>query len=197
MSLTAEQVAGLNVAFNEATVLGFEVDPRRRLAGATFSVLTLPERGPAPDDRRVQIVLHPIGRVTASLRDGRWDDPTAEVVPFSLAELLPIVQSFGGLALYGWEFIDVPTAEWADRLSLDWPSGDDGLSHSITLFQDAGNRILYLCAWFDTLAIRDPRGGEIPLEAFIAGGKRWWDAFYADDERTRGFGLFPVRDPPG
>ena len=30
MSLAAEQVAGLNVARNEATVLGFEVDPRRR-----------------------------------------------------------------------------------------------------------------------------------------------------------------------
>jgi hypothetical protein len=105
MSLSEEQSAGLNVALNEADLLGFEVDPERRIAAVMLSVLTLRENGPTPQDRRVQIVFHPVGRVAASLRNGRWDDPDAEVVPFTLAELLPIVQS-GGLSRYGWELID-------------------------------------------------------------------------------------------
>src|SRR5262245_32108018 len=80
--LTEEQCAGLNVALNEADLLGFEVNAERRMAAATFRVLTLPEIGPAPDDRRVQFLFRPVGRVAASLRDGRWDDPGAPIVPF-------------------------------------------------------------------------------------------------------------------
>jgi hypothetical protein len=195
MPLTEEQSGGLNVALNESTLLGFEVNSRHRVAGATFSVFTLPESGPVPEDRRVQIVFRPVGRVAASLRSGRWDDPDAEVVPFDLAELLPTVQSFGALPVYGWKFIDVHTkelAKWGDRLSLDWWTGVDGRSHSITVFQDSGDRILDLCMFFDGLQIRDPEGREIPLESFIAGGKRWWDAFFAGDERTKGFGMGPL-----
>jgi hypothetical protein len=198
MSLTEEQRSGLNVALNEADLLGFEVDPGRRIAAATFRVLTLPEIGPAPDDRRVQFLFRPVGRVAASLRDGRWDDPEAPVVPFALGELLSIVQSFGGLPVYGWEFIDVHAKElekWGDRLSIDWTSGDDGRSHSITVFQEPGNRILDLCVWFDELEIRDPQRGVVPVDAFVAAGKRWWDAFYAGDERTKGYGMALLKEP--
>jgi hypothetical protein len=198
MSLTDEQRNGLNVALNEADLLGFEVDPGRRLAAATFRVLTLPESGPVPDDRRLQFLFGPVGRVVASLRNGRWDDPGAPVVPFAVGDLFSIVQSFGGLPVYGWEFIDVEArepAQWSDRLSLDWASGDDGRAHSITVFQEPGDRILDLCAWFDELEIRDPEGRRVPIDACIASGKRWWDAFYAGDERTKGHGMFPAEGP--
>lgn len=43
MGLTAEQVDSLNIAFNEATLLGAELDAERCLAGLTLSLLTLPE----------------------------------------------------------------------------------------------------------------------------------------------------------
>ena len=198
MSLTTEQRSGLNVALNEADLLGVEVDLERRVGAATFAVLSLPESGPVPDDRRVQFLFGRIGRVAVSVRNGRWDDPTAEVVPLSIDELLPTVQSFGGLPIYGWEFIDCHAkglASWGKRLSLDWTSGDDGLSHSITVFQDSEDRILELCVWFDQLAIRSPRGADIPIDSFVASGKRWWDAFYAGDERTRGFGMAPLGGP--
>jgi hypothetical protein len=59
MVLDEEQRHGIDVALNEADLLGFEVDPTRRLAAATFRVLTLPENGPAPNDRRVQFLLRP------------------------------------------------------------------------------------------------------------------------------------------
>ena len=45
-------------ALNESDLLGVEIDPDRRLAGATFRVLTLPTEGMPPEDRRVQLLLY-------------------------------------------------------------------------------------------------------------------------------------------
>ncbi len=188
----------LGVALNDSELLGFEVDPARRIAGATFRVLTLPADGPPPEDRRVQLPFRPVGRVAASLRNGLWNDETAEVVPFALGELLGVVQGFEGQPVYGWEFFDVHDGElarWGNRLSLDWRSGADGLSRSIAVFQSSGAgtpRHLDLCIWFDELEIRRPDGAVIRLEEFAAGGRRWWDGLYARDKRTEGHGIFPA-----
>ena len=187
----------LGVALNEADLLGFEVDPDRRLAAATFRVLTLPATGPPPDDARVQMLFRPVGRVKASLRNGLWNDEAAEVVPFALSELLGVVQVFGGLPIYGWEFFDLHKKEppkWASRLSLDWQSGSDGLLHSISVFLEgaAPTRHLELCVWFDELEVRRPDGTPVTLQEFAGGGRRWWDAMYARDKRTEGHGIFPA-----
>jgi len=187
----------LDVALNEADLLGFEVDAERRLAAATFRVLTLPIDGPPPEDSRVQMLFRPIGRVAASLRNGVWHDEAAEVVEFALSELLGVVQSFGGQPIYGWKFFDLhdkapPT--WASRLSLDWRSGADGLLHTISVFQECAGpaRHLALCVWFDELEVRRPDGTVVPLQEFAAGGRRWWDAMFARDKRTEGHGIFPA-----
>jgi hypothetical protein len=195
MKLTEEQKQGLGVALNEATLLGLEVDPQRRVAGATFSVFTLPEEGPAPEDTRVQMLFEPVGRLAASLRLGHWDDSSAEVVTFSIEELLAQVQSFGGLPVYGWEFFDVHEKDfpkWNDRLSIDCRSGEDGQEHTISLFQEGDERHLDICLWFDDFRIRNASGNEITLVEFIAGGTRWWNAFYAKDPRTQGKGMYSI-----
>jgi hypothetical protein len=193
-----EQRNELGVALNEADLLGFEVDAGRRIAAATFGVLSLPPEGPPAEDRRVQMLFRPIGRVAASLRNGLWNDEQAEVVQFLLSELLDVVRSFGGQPIYGWEFFDTHDKElsrWGDRLSLDWRSGSDGLSRSIAVFQASGagpDRHLDLCVWFDDLEVRRPDGTVVPLEEFAAGGRRWWDAMYAGDKRTEGHGISAV-----
>ena len=189
-------IGGLNVALNEAEFLGFEVDEERRVAAGTFNVLSLPMDGPMPDDRRVSIVFSPVGRVAASLRNGHWSDANAQPVPFEISSLLETVTSFNGLSIYGWEFVDVEVenqSNWMSRLSLDWVSGDDGKLHSVTLFQDEHDRILDLRVWFDRIEVFDPRQKPIALEDFIEGGKRWWEAFYAGDERTSGLGMYTLR----
>jgi hypothetical protein len=61
-------------------------------------VLTLPETGLAPEDRAVGLYVRPVGRVVASLRDGRWDDPTAGAVPLTMDDLGNTVRSSGGTA---------------------------------------------------------------------------------------------------
>ena len=188
----------LDVALNEADLLGVEVNPARRIAAATFRVLTLPVDGPPPEDSRVQILFRPVGRIVASLRNGRWDDAAAEVVPFEVTDLLPVVQRFGGRPIYGWEFFDVHDKElsrWGQRLSLDWRSGSDGVSRSVTVFQESARHAdqhLDVCIWFDELEVRRPDGSVLSLEEFAAGGKRWWDAMYAGDKRTQGAGIIPA-----
>jgi hypothetical protein len=200
MELTESQKHGLGVALNEATLLGVELDMQRRQVGATFAILALPpDAEPMPADRRVQFIFGPVGRVAACLRQGRWDDPTAPVAPMAPSDLLAVVQSFGGLPIYGWEFFDVAEQElppFGPRLSFDWRSGPDGTAHSIRLFQDASDRHLDIRVWFDAFVIRNPPGAELSIDEFVNGGRRWWDAFYRRDLRTRGSGLMPLNEEP-
>ena len=142
-------------------------------------------------------MFRPVGRVAASLRKGTWDDFGAEVVPVTIDKLLEVVLSFGGLAIYGWEFFDVherQLAYWGDRFSLDWRSGENGMSHSIRVFQEDGfNRYLDLLVWFDDFEIRRPDGIVVALQDFVAGGKRWWDGLNSGDPRTDGVGIIPLK----
>ena len=107
-----------------------------------------------------------------------------------------MIQSFGGLPIYGWEFFDTDEKDfprWADRLSLDYRT-DVETAHSITVFQEASDRHLDVCLWFSRLEIKDPSGEGISMEAFIAGGRRWWDALYKGDERTSDSGIIPLKN---
>jgi hypothetical protein len=194
MKLSEQQIQGLGVALNEATLLGIEASPERQLVGATFAVLTLPENGPAPQDSRVQFVFNSAGRIAASLRLGRWDDRAAKVEKFSVDQFLQIAQSFR-CPIYGWEFfnLDSQKFDWLDRLSLDWRGANDEAQNSFSFSQDEGTRHLDVCVWFDSITIRNPDGSEMALEEFIAGGKRWWDALYARDPRTESSGIFPTK----
>src|SRR5262245_3785484 len=125
MELSAEQVHAFDVALNEASLVGLEVEAAEGWAGLTLSVLSLPpDGGPEPGDPRVQLVLQPLGRIAASLRQGAWDDHDAPVAPLGLEKLHAAVAGFGQQPIYGWEFLDVPDektfARWRERLSLEW-----------------------------------------------------------------------------
>src|SRR5436309_6782321 len=103
--------ADLNTALNEATLVSAVVDEADRKARITLAVRTLPENGPPSRDHRVMIVLAPLGRICASLRDGRWDDAGAPVHPFVLPQLTDIVRSFHEQPIYGWGFMDGEAGE--------------------------------------------------------------------------------------
>lgn len=197
MELTKKRIEGLGVALNEATLLGIEVNQDQRTARLTFDVLTLPRSGPASQGTRVQILLAPVGRVVASLRHGRWDDPNARVEPFTIEQLLSVVQRFGGQPVYGGEFFDLPDSEfakWSSRASLDFQTDVNGRRHTLDLFQEGNDLHLDVRLWFDGMRISMLDGTEISIDEFIASGKRWWDAFYKQDPRTRSRGMFPLDD---
>ena len=133
--------------------------------------------------------LQGVGRIAASLRHGLWNDDSAEVEPFSLEQLSDVVLSFKGVPIYGWDFIDPSDGSWEhwkDRLSLDDHLSSGGTEHYIDLFQAGGTaRHLDLRVWFDDLTLYDMARNVISIEEFGAGGRRWWDALYAGDERAR------------
>lgn len=185
----------LGAAINEADLLGVEASRTYRGAAVTLRVLTLPaDASPPPADRRVSLVLHGVSRVAASLREAHWSDPKAPAVPFALDQLLTVTQSFGGLPIYGREFIDVKGdfEQWSNRLSLDEHLEGEGHGHSLRLFQEAAHRHLDLMIWFDELQVFKPDGQELSIEEFYAGADRWWRAHHAGDPRTKGLGLFPT-----
>ncbi len=87
-------------------------------------------------------------------------------------------------------------ALWGERLSVDWRSGSDGLSHSICLALGDVDRVLEFCVWFDTFEIRHPDGTVLTIPEFIAGGRRFWDGLYAGDKRAQGYAIFTFPPPP-
>jgi hypothetical protein len=195
MDLTDEVRAALGVALNEATLLGVEADPPTRRAAVTFSVLSLPVEGRSHGDRRVQLVFESVGRVAASLRLGRWDDPAATVELFDLSSLSSKVRSCAGLPVYGWDFFDIAEKTFPNlrgRLSVDVEFSAGERSHSLTLFQEGPDRHLDLWLWFGQFTIKDADGKLIPLEEFTAGGARWWQAFNVGDPRTLDCGMIPL-----
>jgi hypothetical protein len=184
MTLSIDEVAGLGVALNEATLLGVEVDPSRRVAKLNLGVLSLPVEGSAQQDREVQILLSPVGRVCA-VRSA-----AGAVQSFAIDELLRVVQDFGGCPIYGWEFLDTRFTK-PDQVSLDvgFPE-PEGRGHSIAVFQDGGVKgRLDLWIWFDALKVLTSAGDPVPLADFIEGGRRWWDALHAGDPRAAGHGI--------
>lgn len=162
---------------------------------AGFVVLTLPEGGPEPQDSRRIIRLTGVSRVVVSYWDGRWDDPEAPVLPFGEQDLDAVIQEFGQLPVYGWEFIDLGDEQfnrWRNRLSFDGSYEGKGM-HTIDLFQENGMRILDFRAWFDDIEVFDVDRRRIPLTDFIEGGVRWWNGLYSGDNRTDGHGIVPVK----
>lgn len=195
MTIDDETAAAIGVALNEAALLGAEYGAEENIVSLTFSVLMLPDdHSPEPSDPRRRLILTNVGRILVALRESRWDDLTAEPVPFAINDLLTVVESFGGLPSYGWEFVnndDRALDHWAERPSLVLEPRGGSFDNRISLFQDGGNRHLDLWIWFEDLLIRDPLGAPIALANFTAGGKGWWDALYAGDPRTHGHGIVP------
>lgn len=193
MEIGTDLVDGLGIALNEAAWTHVEHLVPECTVEAELEVLTLPESGPEPSDRRRILRLTGVSRIAASYRRGRWDDPLAQAVPLELTDLNEVIERFGRLPIYGWEFIDLGDAHfrrWRDRLSLDIRLDASG-THTVDVFQENGVEILDYRVWFAGLEVLDGEGLRIPTEAFVAGGVRWWDALYARDGRTGGHGIVP------
>jgi hypothetical protein len=196
MEITDEIRHGLNVALNEAKLLGLEFHGDRELAAATFAPVALDESGKVPDDNRVQFVFKPVGRLMASYRLGAWNDPDATVIKFDPDSLFDKVTEFGGCPIYGWEFIDCseePKEDWIEKLSCKFEaSRPHGRTHTITLFQEGGGeKHIDIKIWFDDIELFTPQYEPIPLGEFIANGKRGWDSIY-NGEGSKTFAIFPL-----
>lgn len=198
VELTDELRAGLDTALNEADFCDIRINERRGEVRLLFVVLTLPEEGPEPEDRRTVLSCSGVSRIVASLRRAIGHEGEEETVSLFLEELPSTVRSFGSQPIFGWRFLDMPEsgdAPWRDKASLDFSVGRGRGEHSIDLFQesiDEPARRLDLRIEFDELTVTDARGDALPLDDFAAGGRRWWAALEAGDPRTEGHGISRV-----
>ena len=197
MDLSPQLAQNLSIVLNEATLRDVECDQALGTAHIVLDVLTLPEVGPVPQDRALELRLAPLGRVVASLRAGFWNRADAPVLAMTIDSLGEVVRSFGGRSVYGWEFFDLhPTQPepWMNRLSFEWQGDAAAMQHSLTLFQEGdGDRHLDLRIWFRDLQLWSSGGLPLDPDDVIAGGKRFWDALHANDPRTEGFGIVPLQ----
>lgn len=184
---------GLEVALDEATVAGLRAEPGGAVA-LLLHVLALPKVDPPDPDTRRALVLSGVSRARVLLRrdvPGQVDYGPA----LPLTDLAAVEAFFASLTrtgdLYGGQFLDAPElcADWPPEVSLDLTSGPAG----------AGTRALY---WFNECAVGDEEfciegvveftgvavrhadGTPLPVEEFVADGRRWWQAFRAGDPRV-------------
>jgi hypothetical protein len=194
---STEIINGINVALNEATLLGVEFHRDKEIVAVTFAPVAIDENGQVPTDNRVQFVFKPVGRFIASYRLGHWDDKTAPIVKFEPEQILERVEEFGHCAIYGWEFIDCKKEgdySWLDKLSFDFNSDcNHGKEHSIELFQEGAYKHIDIKIWFDEFEIYSPSYEKIKVHTFIDNGKRGWDGVYYGNASEK-FGIYPSKD---
>lgn len=190
-------VNGINVALNEATLLGVEFHRDKEIATVSFAPVAIDENGQVPADNRVQFVFKPVGKFIASYRLGHWDDKTAPTVKFEPEQILEKVEEFGHCSIYGWEFMDCKKesdCSWLDKLSFNFNSVDNhGREHSIELFQEGGDKHIDIKIWFDEFEIYSPTYEKIDIQTFIDNGKRGWNAIYYGNASDK-FGIYPLKD---
>lgn len=194
--LSTEYVEGLNTAFNEARLLGFEIDTEGKLVVFTLAVVCVNAEGIVPEDTRVQVVLHSVSRITAVLRNGNIEDPKSEIVQFSHDKILDVVQSFGGLSIYGWNFFDIDdkaSNRWKDGISFCHEMNPLTSTHTLDLFQDGTDRFLDMRIWFDDIQFFTPEHKEISIKNFVAAGIRAWEAItvHKNELVQKAFGIYP------
>ncbi len=190
-------INGINVALNEATLLGVEFAKEDEVIAVTFSPIALDENGQIPDENRVQFIFKPIGKFIASYRLGDWNNKEAPVVQFEAEQILEKVVEFGGCPIYGWEFIDCKRESdysWLSKLSCEYQSlNNHGNQHSLELFQAGHNKHIDIKFWFDEFEIFTPDYNKVELQTFIENGKRGWDGVY-DGTASDKFAIYPLKD---
>lgn len=196
MDISQEIKDGLNIALNEAQILGVKFDEEQGTVDITLAPIAVDENGNFFPDSRVKISIQPVGRFVASYRMGRWDDKNAEVLHFNPREIFSKVQEFVGSPIYGWEFIDCGDKgfdTWKNRLSFDYRSSKQhNIQHTLDIFQDNGQKHLSIRIWFDEFTLCDARHNPISVHKFIEDGKRGWDAVYARKDIAEKFGIYPI-----
>jgi hypothetical protein len=157
-------LAPLEAVLEDALFLGAELDPRYRVLATTVEPTEKRYAWGRVDDRRVQILLHPVSTVLASLR--RESEARRELLTFDIADLLSIVEALGGppLRCPVFDRPQPPQGAWGPVHSLEGRAGvPDGVAHSCTFEAESGDLRFGLFARFDAIDLRGPEGEALPL----------------------------------
>lgn len=182
-----EQTRGdLEVALNEADVLGVRLEPDGAWCDLLLHVLALPEICPLdPDARRILRLTLPT-QVQILLRtDQTGAAGYGPAIP--LASLDAVEEFFDSLSwsgdMYGWKFLDDPSLcqDWPVQPSLSISVRPGTGPHSLFWFNECGRQerdetVAYCIEGtitFQDLTVIRADGTTEPLDEFIADGRRY------------------------
>lgn len=162
--IAAPVIPALDTMLDGARLWGLEIEIRFRVLAVTVE----PEASRHPEevaaDPRLQVLLHPVGRIAASLVRRTEDHLVIE--RFDEGTLDRVVDRLGGPRLAG-PVVDGPEPrpqQWAPELSMEGASTvGDGTAHHAFFDVVGGERRLRLAAWFDEVEVRRPDGSPVDL----------------------------------
>jgi hypothetical protein len=187
--------AAVDLALNEAEVLGIRLDAAGAWCDLLVHVLALPEAGPLdPDARRILRLASP-AQLRLVLRRDLFGSEYGPVIP--LASLDAVEAFFASLAwsgsMYGWKFVDDVslTQDWPPQPSLTVDVRHGPASHSLFWFNECGRdegttKVAYCIegtVTFEDLSVFRADATPEPLPEFIDDARRFWAALHGGDER--------------
>ncbi|HSK24825.1 MAG TPA: hypothetical protein VK906_16695 [Egicoccus sp.] len=149
--------------FTGATLWGLELEPRFRVLAVTLELA--PDFHPAGEvaDRRVQLLVHPVSTILASLR-GLMPDGTRRLHTFEDTQLLDVTAALGGATLRPPLFgrPEPRPGQWAPRFSLEGRStAPDGTRQTLTVEVRTEDLDFDLFARYDDAELKDPDGADL------------------------------------
>lgn len=185
--ITQDIKDGLNLALNEAIIVGLDFDRERKTVYLTVYPIAIKEDGTIPNDNRFLFAFRNVGRLASSLT---LDTDTASI-KFEPNKLSDQMNEFKNESLYGWEFIDndeeLIFKQWKDNMSFDTIiTADFEKQHTIDLFQQDkySKKTIDIRIWFDSIEIFDSILKPFDTQTFIDNGKRGWDKLYKEGWAT-------------
>lgn len=185
--ITEDIKDGLNLALNEAIIVGLDFDKERKTVYLTLYPIAIQQDGTIPNDNRFLFTFRNVGRFASSLTL----EPETKAIKFDTNELSDKMSEFKNESLYGWEFIDndeeLIFKQWKDNVSFDKIFSDTfEKQHTVDLFQEDkySKKTIDIRIWFDKIEMFDSDLKPFDAQTFIDNGKRGWDKLYKDGWTT-------------
>lgn len=172
---------GLNLALNEAIIIGLDFDEHQQIVYVTFYPIAIQQDGKIPNDNRFLFAFRNVGRLASSLTP----EPDLTAVKFEPGELGDKMSEFKNESIYGWEFIgnaeEISFKQWKDNVSFDIIINDDYFNqNTIDLCQQCkySTKVIDIRIWFENIAVFDSDLKPFDIPTFIDNGKRGWNKLY-------------------
>jgi hypothetical protein len=185
--ITQDIKKGLNLALNEAIIVGLDFDDKCSTVYVTFYPIAVQKDGTVPYDNRFLFAFRNVGRIASSLTL----EPETKAIKFDTNDLSDKMSEFKNESIYGWEFIDnaeeLVFKQWKDNMSFDKVLSDTfDKQHTIDLFQEDkySQKTIDIRIWFDKIEMFDSDLKPFDTQTFIDNGKRGWDKLYKDGWTT-------------
>jgi hypothetical protein len=151
----------VHAALSRSQLWGLELDPRYRVLAVTLELDPHDDPWSLGDDRRVQLLCHPVSTILGALHRFDTSDTQPHLVTFEVDQLVDVATAFGGTTLAAPLFgrPEPRPGEWGPRYSLEGrSSAPDGRTRTVTIevADDAARlRVFVRC---DTVEVRDATG---------------------------------------